>query len=211
MADRRRQSALRRRLIWAKFTQRLSPTPVASYETIPYVPLSMALPPTSPYYPTAFVAGLPGADPTLPLELIYRTVELGPRTDQAKVDQWNAVVGLQGMVKGWDYQLAANYTTNQQIDSYVSGWVYASKFGELLRSGVVNPFAANTPAVLDLMRATQITGQANDNRATNYGADFKLHPVSICRRARSPWRSASKVAERASSKATRISSSAVTR
>ena len=24
------------------------------------------------------------------------------------------------------------------------------------------------------MRATQITGQANDNRATNYGADFKL-------------------------------------
>ena len=159
---------------WAKFTQRGSPTPVASYETIPYVPLSMALPPTSPYYPTAFVAGLPGGDPTLPLELIYRTVELGPRTDQAKVDQWNAVVGLQGTVKGWDYQLAANYTTNQQIDSYVSGWVYASKFGELLRSGVVNPFAANTPAVLDLMRATQITGQANDNRATNYGADFKL-------------------------------------
>jgi len=159
---------------WAKFTQRLSPTPVASYETIPYVPLSMALPPTSPYYPTAFVAGLPGGDPTLPLELIYRTVELGPRTDQAKVDQWNAVVGLQGTVNGWDYQLAANYTTNQQIDSYVSGWVYASKFGELLRSGVVNPFAANTPAVLDLMRATQITGQANDNRATNYGADFKL-------------------------------------
>ena len=77
--------------------------------------------------------------------LIYRTVELGPRTDQAKVDQWNTVVGLQGTVKGWDYQLAANYTTNQQIDSYVSGWVYASKFGELLRSGVVNPFAANTP------------------------------------------------------------------
>ncbi len=159
---------------WAKFTQRVPPTPVASYETIPYVPLSMALPPTSPYYPTAFVAGLPGGDPTLPLELIYRTVELGPRTDQAKVDQWNTVVGLQGTVKGWDYQLAANYTTNQQIDSYVSGWVYASKFGELLRSGVVNPFAANTPEVLDLMRATQITGQANDNRATNYGADFKL-------------------------------------
>ena len=159
---------------YGKFTQRVAPTPVASFDTMPYVPLSMALPPTSPYYPTAFVAGLPGGDPTHPLELIYRTVELGPRTDQAKVDQWNAVVGLQGTVKGWDYQLAANYTANQQIDSYVSGWVYASKFGELLRSGVVNPFAANTPAVLDLMRATQITGQANDNRATNYGADFKL-------------------------------------
>ena len=54
------------------------------------------------------------------------------------------VVGLQGTVKGWDYQLAANYTANQQIDRYVSGWVYASKFGPLLRSGIVNPFGANT-------------------------------------------------------------------
>jgi len=157
---------------YGKFTQRTSPTPVASFETP--AALTMSLPPTSPYYPAAFVAGLPGGDPARPIELNYRLVELGPRVDQAKVDQWNAVVGMQGTIKGWDYQLAANYTANQQIDNYVSGWVYASKFGELLRSGVVNPFGANTPAVLDMMRATQITGQANDNRASNYGADFKL-------------------------------------
>ena len=157
---------------YGKFTQRIAPTPVASFDTP--APLTMSLPPTSPYYPAAFVAGLKNGDPTQPIELFYRTVELGPRTVQAKVDQWNAVVGLQGTIKGWDYQLAANYTANQQIESYVSGWVYAGKFGELLRSGVVNPFGANTDAVLELMRATQITGQANDNRATNYGVDFKL-------------------------------------
>ena len=150
---------------YGKFIQRISPTPVNS---------SMALPPGSPYYPTAYVASLPGGDPTLPLDLLYRTIELGPRTDQAIVDQVNAVVGLQGAIRGWSYQLAANYTSNQQVDRYVSGYVYESKFEPLLRSGLINPFGPNTDAVLALMRATQVTGQANDNRASNYGASFTI-------------------------------------
>ena len=155
---------------YGKFIQRVAPTPLDSSFTL----TPMTLPPGSPYYPAAYVAGLPGGNPAAPLQVAYRTIELGPRTDQAKVDQWNAVVGLQGTIKGWDYQLAANYTANQQVDNYVSGFIYESKFGPLLRSGVVNPFGPNTDAVLDLMRATQVTGQANDNRASNYGAGFTL-------------------------------------
>ena len=104
----------------------------------------------------------------------YRTVELGHRVDQATVDQWTAVVGMQGTVKGWDYELAGTYTSNRQVDDYVSGYVYESKFGPLLRSGVVNPFGPNTDAVLELMRATQVTGQANDYRASNLGVDLRL-------------------------------------
>ena len=153
------------------FTQRVSSTPVAGAQE---GGLSIALPPASPYYPAAFVASLPRGDATQPIELAYRIVELGPRVDQAKAEQWNAVVGLQGTIKSWDYTLAANYTTNRQIDSYVSGSVYTSQFVPLLRSGVVNPFGRNTDTVLDLMRATQVIGPANDNRASNYGADFKI-------------------------------------
>jgi iron complex outermembrane receptor protein len=153
-----------------KFTQRVSPTPVASY----FTSTPMTLPPTSPYYPAAYVAGLPGGDPTQPLELLYRTVELGARADQAKTEQWNVVVGLQGTIGGWDYQVAANYTANRQVDDYIGGYVSESKFGPLLRSGVVNPFGMNSDAVLALMRATEISGQANDNRASNYGADFRI-------------------------------------
>ena len=153
-----------------QFTQRISPTPVSSR----FTQTPMTLPSTSPYYPTDFVAGLPGGDPTLPLELSYRTVELGPRTDRANVDQWNAVAGLNGVIAGWDYQLAAIYTANQQTDNYISGAVYESKFGPLLRSGAINPFAPNSDATLALMRATQVTGPANDNRASNYGATFNV-------------------------------------
>jgi iron complex outermembrane receptor protein len=155
---------------YGKFIQRVSPTPVSSA----FTNTPMTLPPTSPYYPTAYVASVPGGDPTLPLRVFYRTLELGPRIDEATVDQWRGIVGLQGTVKGWDYVLAANVTANRQVDRFVSGYIYEPTFGPLLRSGVINPFGPNTDAVLAQMRATQITGQANDNRASNYGGDFKI-------------------------------------
>jgi len=153
-----------------RFTQRISPAPVNSAFTL----TPMTLPPTSPHYPAAYVAGLPGGDPAAPLELWYRTVDLGPRVDRANVNQWNAAVGMQGTVKGWDYALAGTYTSNRQVDDLVSGYVYESKFGPLLRSGAINPFGPNTGAVLEAMRATQVTAQASDNRASNYGVDLKL-------------------------------------
>ena len=149
-----------------KFTSRASPTPVL------YPPITqteMTLPPDSPYYPGAFVAGLPAGRPDLPIGVLYRTVELGPRIGEATVDQWNSAIGLQGSLQGWSYQLVANGTANRQVDSAVSGYVLESRFGPLLRSGVVNPFGPNSADVLALMRATQVTGTLNDNRASNYG------------------------------------------
>ena len=154
----------------AKFTQRVSPTPVNSFATS----TPMTLQPSSPYYPAAYVASLPGGDPTQPLQILYRTLELGPRIDEANVDQWSAVIGTRGTLNGWDYELAANHTGNRQVDSLTSGYISEAKFGPLLRSGVIDPFAPNSDAVIDMMRATQVTGRANDNRASNYGADFKV-------------------------------------
>lgn len=154
----------------AKFTQRVSPTPVAAYATS----TPMTLPPTSPYYPAAFVASLPGGDPTQPLQILGRTIELGPRTDRATVEQWTAVAGITGKASSWDYEVAASYAGNRQRDDLVSGYVSEARFGPLLRSGVVDPFALNTGAVLDMMRATEVSGQANDNRASNYGADARI-------------------------------------
>jgi iron complex outermembrane receptor protein len=152
------------------FIQRISPTPVI--DSVTGAPFK--LPPNTQYYPAAFIATLPGGDTTLPVNLRYRTVELGPRIDKTTANQWNGVAGIQGTVKGWDYELAATYTSNQQIDNFVSGWVNETTFKPLLTSGVVNPFGYDTDAVLTQMRATEITGLANDNRASNYGGDFKV-------------------------------------
>lgn len=157
-----------------EFNQLIAPATV-----FPWSPMS--LPPNSTYYPHDFVASLPGGRPDLPLRLWYRTLELGPRTSQTDVSQWNGAFGVQGALHGWDYQLAANLTANEQADNYQSGYVYASQFGPLMRSGVVNPFGANTPDVLGQMRATQVIGQANDNRASNYGALLTLANHNVAR------------------------------
>jgi iron complex outermembrane recepter protein len=152
------------------FKQRTAPTPVFPY---PFVNNDNSLPPTSPYYPTAYVAGLPGGDPNLPLNLLYRTLELGPRVYGAKVDQWTVVGGLSGTVRAWDYTLALQWVSNQERSYLNGGYISDQRFNTLLHSGIVNPFGPNTDTVVESMRATQITGLANDNRASNYGVDFK--------------------------------------
>jgi iron complex outermembrane receptor protein len=151
------------------FIYRSAATPVNSNFTLS----PMTLPPTSPYYPAAFVASI-GGDTSLPVFLSYRTVELGPRVVDATVDQWRVVMGLQGEKAGWEYQAAANFVANAQVERNVSGLLSEAAFGPLLRSGVVNPFGPNSEDVLRQMRAAQVTGKFSDNRASNIGGDFKL-------------------------------------
>jgi iron complex outermembrane receptor protein len=149
------------------FVQRISPTPIPNAPTL-------TLPPTSAFYPTAFVASLAGGNVSLPLELNYRPIELGPRVDRLTAEQWRALAGLTGQLAGWDYELTGNYTASREVDRYVSGYLSEPLFGPLLRSGVINPFALNTPAVVAQMRAAEFTGWVSDNRAANYGATYLM-------------------------------------
>jgi iron complex outermembrane receptor protein len=152
------------------FIQRIAPAPVeSSFTTTP-----MILPPTSPFYPTAFVASLPNADPSQPLELYYRTLELGPRTDRLTSKLWRAVLGLRGDLAGWDYELTGNYTANQQVDTLLGGYPQEPRFGPLLRSGAINPFGPNTAAVVAQMQATVFTGPIDDTRAADYGGTYRM-------------------------------------
>ena len=154
-----------------RFVQRIAPVPVLSPFEVGH---DFSLPPSSPFYPAAFVASLPGGDPTQPLGILYRTLELGPRVDENHVDQWTAIAGMQGTHNGWDYQWSANWVGNEQKSSLVSGYPDATQLATLLHSGVVNVFGFNTDDVVRQLRATQVAGPRDDNRASNYGADFKV-------------------------------------
>ncbi|HEY2864260.1 MAG TPA: TonB-dependent receptor [Casimicrobiaceae bacterium] len=150
------------------FLQAISPTPVSSSFTInPTIML-----PSNPFYPTAYVASL-GGDPTQPIQLSYRGVETGPRADEAISEAYRAVAGLQGLVAGWDYQVAARYTQNKQTDNYVGGYLSETKFLPILAT-VVNPFGFNTPAVVAQMKSAFITGEASSNKAKDYGFDGRI-------------------------------------
>ena len=150
------------------FIQRVSPTPVSAAFT--HGPVRIQ--PNNPFYPAAFITSI-GGNPTLPVNLSYRALEFGPRTDEAKTYYWRGVAGLQGVLMGWDYQAAFNYTKNQQKDYYTDGYLSEARFLPLLNGGALNPFGFNTPAALAAAQGAKILGLASNNKAKNYGLDAK--------------------------------------
>jgi iron complex outermembrane receptor protein len=128
----------------ATFDQRISPTP-AGAGTVQEDVANATINPGTRYYPTAYIASLPGGNVTLPILISYRTLELGPRWDQAKVDQTRIVAGLQGVVANWDYSTAFNYTENQQTDTYKGGYVSENGLGALIQNGTVSRSHSTRP------------------------------------------------------------------
>ncbi len=116
------------------------------------------LPPTSPYYPTAFAAAHGMAN--LPLNLIYRDFANGVRLEQDISDTTRAVGGWKGNLAGWDFDTAILYSEVKVKEDLKSGFPLYSKIMPLLDSGTINPFGATTdPAALAAAKATEFVGQ----------------------------------------------------
>ncbi|HEY7888697.1 MAG TPA: TonB-dependent receptor [Steroidobacteraceae bacterium] len=102
------------------------------------------LPPSSPYYPTAWAAshGLAGQ----PLNLIYRSFATGLRQTEDTADTTRLVGGVKGTAAGWDYDTSLLFSGVAVYDNLQSGWASYSKIMPLLDSGVINPFGPTTDA-----------------------------------------------------------------
>src|SRR5689334_15970752 len=122
-----------------------------------------ALPSSSPYYPADFVRDA-GGDPTLPVRFQYRFLELGSRTIEATTDQARIVAGVRGTRSDWDYEAALTYATNRQAPTFGSGWLSMERIAPMFLAGAINPFAPNTPEVIDQMGAAQVSGHIIENR-----------------------------------------------
>ncbi|HXX84513.1 MAG TPA: TonB-dependent receptor [Casimicrobiaceae bacterium] len=128
------------------------------------------LPPTSAFYPHAFAQffGIDGQ----PLNIRWRSVDLGPRTSEPIVEQWNLVAGMQGLIEGWSYNGALSYSENQVTDRYVNGYLRESAIIPIVNSGVVNPFGPNTPDVVAKMSSAEFDGTAKNGKGTLTSVDF---------------------------------------
>ncbi|MEO7206159.1 MAG: TonB-dependent receptor [Steroidobacteraceae bacterium] len=116
------------------------------------------LPPTSPYYPTAFAAAHGMAN--LPLNLIYRDFANGVRLEQDTSDTTRAVGGWKGNLAGWDFDTAVLYSEVKVKEDLKSGFPLYSKIMPLLDGGTINPFGATTdPAALAAAKATEFVGE----------------------------------------------------
>ena len=96
------------------------------------------LPPTSPYYPTAFASanGLTGQ----PLVLLFRSIPTGTRITEDVEDAGRVVGGVRGSAYGWDYDAAVLYSRNKIATSLEQGWALTNDYLNLVNTGVINPF-----------------------------------------------------------------------
>jgi len=157
--------------VYARNQMQLSvtPTPASFFTTIEFTPV--LYPETGPYYPAAFAAanGLSG-----PLNLLYRTIPLGPRVDEVTTQSQRLVIGAQGTIGEWTYGAAYNHSVNQADDTFKSGWVLASRFIPAMFTGLINPFGPLDQTGLDLLASTQFTGKARTSKGTMDLVDAQL-------------------------------------
>ena len=143
-------------------TNRVSPSPISSATIITGEPVLTL--PSSPFSPHALAAanGVDGQ----PLEVFWRALELGPRTDFFRTEQTRVVGGLQGLLWGWDYTASINWSDSKASDEWKAGWVRGTQLLSILNGGQINLFGLNSPEALALMRQALILGPIQENKAT---------------------------------------------
>jgi iron complex outermembrane receptor protein len=132
------------------------------------------LPPTSPYYPTAFVASL-GLPTNQPIAFRYRDFANGLRHTEDDADNARAVLGLKGTVGAWDYDTALLYSQSKASSNLLTGYPQYSLFLPILDSGVINPFGPTTDAAaIAAAQAAEFRGAIYTSRTSITSLDGKL-------------------------------------
>ena len=142
-----------------QFNTTIAPSPVSPF-TI-YGP--NLYPAGGPYYPSEFAAanGLSGD-----LALFYRAAELGPRINDVDSDAQRYTISVEGVARGWDYNVAAVYSRNTQTDEYANGYLHASKLIPAMATGLINPFGPSGPEGQALLASTLFHGTLTSSEGT---------------------------------------------
>ncbi len=131
------------------------------------------LPPSSPFFPTAFVASL-GLPTNQPIAFRYRDFANGQRETEDTSDNSRVVAGIKGTVAGWEYDSAFLYSQNKATSTLLAGYPLYSQFLPILDSGRVNPFGPTTdPATLAAVQAAELRGAIYSSKVSTTSIDLK--------------------------------------
>jgi iron complex outermembrane receptor protein len=161
--------------------------PPGQTSPIPYS--TILLTSTSPFYPTAYVQGIPGSSGTPDLLIRWRASLIGNRdlTDTSKATR--LVGGLRGTAGTWDYEGAVLYSESRVTERVNDGFAVLSQTLPILNSGNVDFFGNGTtaPVLQQLANAefhgdtlktktslTSLGGKASSDLATLAGGPLSL-------------------------------------
>jgi iron complex outermembrane receptor protein len=142
------------------------------------------------YYPgNGIIPAIPGVTLSGDLDLYWRTLDLGGRTNETTTKQSRYVLGLTGTLAGWDYDTAVAQAESKATDNYTSGWVSESR---LLRTGGltpkepgysaavqpidpnINPFGFQDAAGLAALKQAEVNQKVREGKSTRTTWDGKI-------------------------------------
>ncbi len=111
-----------------------------SLSTVSYNPSEVVIAPSSPYFGQAVAAGGYN-DPDLGGVLAsYRFTDLGKRVTDDRAESLHMVLGVEGKLGSWDYNLAYTHSQSVVRGSLADGYGYNNRVLDALNT-VVDPFA----------------------------------------------------------------------
>ncbi len=120
----------------------------------------------SPYY--LDLTGLvPGFDNTKPERIRWRCLECGPRQQDTTTDTYRALIGVDGMVAGWDYKVGLSSAQSKASTLLGEGYMYRDPIYAALTSGLINPFLL--PGQTQTQVATNLVNAAKAKGLSLYG------------------------------------------
>ncbi len=122
-----------------------------------------------PFYPAEFAAaqGISGD-----LALNYRTFPLGPVKAQLRTEAQHLVAGAEGLVGGWNYNLAFVYSQNT-VKNSGSGMASARRLIDAMATGLVNPFGPSGPEGEALLSGAAWSGELVHDKAITSSLEAK--------------------------------------
>jgi outer membrane receptor protein involved in Fe transport len=90
------------------------------------------------------------------LTMRRRMVDIGNREKRVTLDYYRAIIGLQGEIKDWSWEVAYSYIKTTSTERGVNGFPNSRRTQEAIDSGLWNPFepSSNSQESLDFIETT---------------------------------------------------------
>ncbi len=111
--------------------------------------------------PTATSTLPAGAQPGY-INVRFRNIDGGSRANISTNQQQRLLVGMEGMLAGWDYRAGLSYNENK-ITENVEGYSNGPVITAAVRDGVINPFGPQNAAGAALIEAAKLGGNLQNH------------------------------------------------
>jgi outer membrane receptor protein involved in Fe transport len=90
------------------------------------------------------------------LTMRRRMLDIGNREKRVTSDYYRSIIGLQGEIKDWSWEIAYNYIKSESTERGVNGFPNSRRTQEAIDSGLWNPFepSSNSQEALDFIETT---------------------------------------------------------